>query len=182
MGGMWCKIHIYIRACLWEHDTYHICDQRRLRRACASAQSRQSLRCSLVQHRGLEEGPGKEPHLWPFWVARQAFKRSQTARCSRNGSYKILEQNNNADLPYLVVVFFQNWNRKHTYIFFAWKVIVNLFHVMLHAFIHIELTKKRNKYSKYSLNLRHCLKLSFSGRKFNKRFRWPVSIMLTYRH
>ena len=30
----------------WDYCTYHIGDQRRLRRACASAQSRQSLRCS----------------------------------------------------------------------------------------------------------------------------------------
>ena len=29
--------------------TYRICEQRRFRRACASAQSRQNLRCSLIQ-------------------------------------------------------------------------------------------------------------------------------------
>ena len=32
----------------WDYGTYRIGDQRRLRRACASAQSRQSLRCSQI--------------------------------------------------------------------------------------------------------------------------------------
>ena len=32
-----------------EFVTYRLCEQRRFRRACASAQSRQNLRCSLIQ-------------------------------------------------------------------------------------------------------------------------------------
>ena len=32
-----------------EFGTYRICEQRRFRRACASVQSRQNLRCSLIQ-------------------------------------------------------------------------------------------------------------------------------------
>ena len=32
-----------------EFGTYRICEQRRFRRACAFAQSRQNLRCSLIQ-------------------------------------------------------------------------------------------------------------------------------------
>ena len=32
-----------------EFGTYRLCEQRRLRRACASAQSHQNLRCSLIQ-------------------------------------------------------------------------------------------------------------------------------------
>ena len=32
-----------------EFGTYRLCEQRRFRRACASAQSRQNLRCSLIQ-------------------------------------------------------------------------------------------------------------------------------------
>ena len=31
-----------------EFGTYRLCEQRRFRRACASAQSRQNLRCSLI--------------------------------------------------------------------------------------------------------------------------------------
>ena len=39
----------------WDYGTYHIGDQRRLRRACASAQSRQSLRCSYTWSMELDE-------------------------------------------------------------------------------------------------------------------------------
>ena len=38
-----------------EFGTYRICEQRRFRRACASAQSRQNLRCSLIQAVSQEE-------------------------------------------------------------------------------------------------------------------------------
>ena len=40
-----CKI---IRAASSEFGSYRLCEQRRFRRACASAQSRQNLRCSLI--------------------------------------------------------------------------------------------------------------------------------------
>ena len=38
-----------IRVDTWENGTYHIDKQRRLRWACASARSRQNLRCLLTQ-------------------------------------------------------------------------------------------------------------------------------------
>ena len=38
-----------------EFDTYRLCEQRRFRRACASAQSRQNLRSSLIQAVSQEE-------------------------------------------------------------------------------------------------------------------------------
>ena len=38
-----------------EIGTYRLCEQRRFRRACASAQSRQNLRCSLIQAVSQEE-------------------------------------------------------------------------------------------------------------------------------
>ena len=38
-----------------EFGTYRLCEQRRFRRACASAQSRQNLRCSLIQAVSQEE-------------------------------------------------------------------------------------------------------------------------------
>ena len=47
----------------WDYGTYHIGDQRRLRRACASAQSRQSLRCSRTWMEA-DEGPTKHPIEW----------------------------------------------------------------------------------------------------------------------
>ena len=42
----WLHFLLSIWASSWDYGTYHIGDQRRLRRACASAQSRQSVRCS----------------------------------------------------------------------------------------------------------------------------------------
>ena len=45
--------HMNIEYIKWaassEFGTYRLCEQRRFRRACASAQSRQNLRCSLIQ-------------------------------------------------------------------------------------------------------------------------------------
>ena len=38
-----------------EFGTYRLCEQRRFRRACASAQSRQTLRCLLMQAVSQEE-------------------------------------------------------------------------------------------------------------------------------
>ena len=44
-----------------EFGTYHLCEQRRFRRACASAQSRQNLRCSLIQAVSHEEPSDRKP-------------------------------------------------------------------------------------------------------------------------
>ena len=44
-----------------EFGTYRICEQGRFRRACASAQSRQNLRCSLIQAVGQEEPSDRKP-------------------------------------------------------------------------------------------------------------------------
>ena len=43
-----------------EFGTNHLCEQRRFRRACASAQSRQNLRCSLIQAVSPEEPSDKK--------------------------------------------------------------------------------------------------------------------------
>ena len=42
-----------------EFGTYRLCEQRRFRRACASAQSHQNLRCSLIQAVSQEESSDK---------------------------------------------------------------------------------------------------------------------------
>ena len=52
-----------------EFGTYRICEQRRFRRACASAQSRQNLRCSLIQAVSQEEPSDRKPDPWPLWMA-----------------------------------------------------------------------------------------------------------------
>ena len=48
-----------VKQCIWaatsEFGTYCLCEQRRFRRACASAQSRQNLHCSLIQAVSREE-------------------------------------------------------------------------------------------------------------------------------
>ena len=53
------------RDSLWaapsEFVTYRLCEQRRFRRACASAQSRQNLRCSLIQTLSQEEPSDRKP-------------------------------------------------------------------------------------------------------------------------
>ena len=49
-----------IWACSWDYGTYHIGEQRRLRRACASAHSRQSLRCSHTWSMEVDEGSDKK--------------------------------------------------------------------------------------------------------------------------
>ena len=54
-----------------EFGTYRLCEQRRFRRACASAQSRQNLRCSLIQAVSQEESSDRKPDPWPLWMAGQ---------------------------------------------------------------------------------------------------------------
>ena len=49
-----------------EFVTYRLCEQRRFRRACASAQSRQNLRCSLIQAVNQEEPSDRKPDPWPL--------------------------------------------------------------------------------------------------------------------
>ena len=49
-----------------EFGTYHLCEQGRFRRACASAQSRQNLRCSLIQAVSQDEPSDRKPDPWPL--------------------------------------------------------------------------------------------------------------------
>ena len=56
--------------CIWtassKFGTYLLCQQRRFRRACATAQSRQNLRCSLIQAVSQEEPSDRKPDPWPL--------------------------------------------------------------------------------------------------------------------
>ena len=45
--------------------TYRIVEQRRLRRVCANAQTRQSLRCSLTQSLDADEDLDQSLDRWP---------------------------------------------------------------------------------------------------------------------
>ena len=59
----------------WDFGTYHTGDQRRLRRACISAQSRQSLRCSHTWSMEVNEGSDQNiRHLAPLDGCACAFE------------------------------------------------------------------------------------------------------------
>ena len=49
-----------------EFGTYRLCEQRRFRRAWASAQSCQNLGCSLIQAVSQEEPSDRKPDSWPL--------------------------------------------------------------------------------------------------------------------
>ena len=66
-----------------EFGTYRLCEQRRFRRACASAQSRQNLRCSLIQAVSQEEPSNRKPDPWPLWMAGHAQLKSVMTECSK---------------------------------------------------------------------------------------------------
>ena len=66
-----------------EFGTYRLCEQRRFRRACASAQSRQNLRCSLIQAVNQEEPSDRKPDPWPLWIAGHAQFKFVMTECSK---------------------------------------------------------------------------------------------------
>ena len=66
-----------------EFGTYSLCEQRRFRRACASAQSRQNLRCSLIQAVSQEEPSERKPDPWPLWMAGHAQLKFVMTECSK---------------------------------------------------------------------------------------------------
>ena len=66
-----------------EFGTYRLCEQRRFRRACASAQSRQNLRCSLIQAVSQEESSDRKPDPWSLWMAGHAQLKFVMTECSK---------------------------------------------------------------------------------------------------
>ena len=66
-----------------EFGTYRLCEQRRFRRACASAQSRQNLRYSLIQPVNQEEPSDRKPDPWPLWMAGHAQLKFVMTECSK---------------------------------------------------------------------------------------------------
>ena len=61
-----------IWASSWDCGTYHIGDLRRLRRACAPAQSRQSLRCLHIWSVEVNEGSDQKSDIKSHWIAAHA--------------------------------------------------------------------------------------------------------------
>ena len=66
-----------------EFGTYRLCEQRRFRRACASAQSRQNLRYLLMQAVSQEEPSDRKPDPWPLWMAGHAQLKFVMTECSK---------------------------------------------------------------------------------------------------
>ena len=66
-----------------EFYTYRLCEQRRLRRACASAQSRQNLRYSLIQAVSQGEPSDRKLDPWPLWMAGHAQLKFVLTECSK---------------------------------------------------------------------------------------------------
>ena len=56
-------LRYYIWASSWDYGIYNIGDQRWLRRACASAQSRQSRRFSHTWSREVDEGSDQKSDM-----------------------------------------------------------------------------------------------------------------------
>ena len=77
----WCDIYKW--AAPSEFGTYRLCEQRRFRRACASAQSRQNLRCSLIKAVSQEEPSDRKPDPWPLWMAGHAQLKFVMTECSK---------------------------------------------------------------------------------------------------
>ena len=88
----WVLILFYlsVESWLWtassEYGTYRLCEQRRFRRACAFAQSRQNLRCSLIQAVSQEEPSDRKPDPWPLWMAGHAQLKFFMTECSKTQS------------------------------------------------------------------------------------------------
>ena len=66
-----------------EFGTYRLCEQRRFRWACASTQSHQNLRCSLIQAVSQEEPSDRKPDPWPLWMAGHAHLKFVMTECSK---------------------------------------------------------------------------------------------------
>ena len=75
--------HNFVWTASSEFGTYRLCEQRRFRRACASAQSRQNLRCSLIQAVSQEEPSDRKPDPWPLWMAGHAQLKFVMTECSK---------------------------------------------------------------------------------------------------
>ena len=66
-----------------EFGTCHLCKQQRLRQACASVQSCQNLRCSLIQTVSKEESSDRLPDPWPLWMSGHAQLKFVLTECSQ---------------------------------------------------------------------------------------------------
>ena len=89
-----------IWASSWDYDTYHIGVQRRLRRTCASGQSRQILRCSLIWSMEVDEDQTSRPTgCLRMCIWRKSLRRTKSVIISWTGSFMPYANNKGADQP-----------------------------------------------------------------------------------
>ena len=87
-----------------EFGSYHLCEQRRFGRSCASAQSRQNLSCSLKKAMSQEEPSDRKPDPWPLWMTgHEQLKVFMTRNARRHkfawrGPYSCASVNNNKNV------------------------------------------------------------------------------------
>ena len=72
--------YMYKWSSWWDYGTYHIGGQRRLRQACASVQSCQSLRCAHKWSMEVGEGADQKSDIKPHWMAARALWRMSLRR------------------------------------------------------------------------------------------------------
>ena len=99
-----CKLIIW--AASSEFGTYRLCEQRRFRRACASAQSRQNLRYSLIQAESQEEPSDRKPDPWPIWMAVHAqlkFVMTESSKTQIRLTRLIYKVNIFHSKPYIII-------------------------------------------------------------------------------
>ena len=101
----------YIWTASSEFGTYRMCEQRRFRRACASAQSRQNLRCSLIQALSQEEPSVRKPDPLPLWMAGHAQLKFVMTECLKT----------QIRLTGLILCIGQQSSRGHVYNCFVYK-------------------------------------------------------------
>ena len=82
-GLFYCIENAFIWTATSEFGTYRLCEHWRFRRACASAQSPQNLRCSLIQAVSQEEPLDRKPDPWPLWMAGHAQLKFVMTECSK---------------------------------------------------------------------------------------------------
>ena len=123
--------------------SYRLCEQRRFRRACASAQSRQNLRYSLIQAVSQEEPSDRKPDPYPLWMAGHAQLKFVMTECSKtqirltrsiyNWTFRIRVNSKSKIVPkyYVATVMTVCWKKmvlKET----NWKIIFSMFIHYLH--------------------------------------------------
>ena len=108
-----------------EFGTYRLCDQRRFRRACASAQSRQNLRCSLIQAVSQAEPSDGKPDPWRLWMAGHAQLKFVMTECSKT-QIRLTRPTCNNNKNTLIVWRYQVANHKANHCFCFWRIANNV--------------------------------------------------------